>query len=378
MASTYRADHVGSLLRPPELLEAKAQAAEGKITPAQLQEAEDAAVIQALALQKAAGIDVVTDGEYRRVAWSAAAAGAIDGLVPVQGSPIRRIFADWRGPDADEINNMMARGQAMVAGEKMRKTRRFVATDAAFLKQHAGAPWKITLPGPVSMAGGMFEPGVSDKAYSSMLDVANDLAGMVNDEMKALLADGCNYIQMDSLHYVERIADVTVRPRMEAAGEDPEAYLDELIRLDNVALAGIRGSGGVTVGLHMCRGNARSRWHAEGSYEPIAEKAFAQLNVDRFLLEYESDRAGGFEPLRFVPRDKMVVLGLISSKVADLEGVDTLRRRVEEASKYISVDQLAISPQCGFASTQLGNLISWDDQRRKLELVSEAARKAFS
>jgi 5-methyltetrahydropteroyltriglutamate--homocysteine methyltransferase len=211
-----------------------------------------------------------------------------------------------------------------------------------------------------------------------MLDVAADLAGMVNDEMKALLADGCNYIQMDSLHYVERIADVTVRPRMEAAGEDPEAYLDELIRLDNIALNGIRGRGDVIVGLHMCRGNARSRWHAEGSYEPIAEKAFAQLNVDRFLLEYESDRAGGFEPLRFVPRDKQVVLGLISSKVPELEQLDTLRRRIEEATKYISIDQLAVSPQCGFASTQLGNLLTWDEQRKKLELVSEVARKALS
>jgi 5-methyltetrahydropteroyltriglutamate--homocysteine methyltransferase len=128
----------------------------------------------------------------------------------------------------------------------------------------------------------------------------------------------------------------------------------------------------------MCRGNARSRWHAEGSYEPIAEKAFAQLNVDRFLLEYESDRAGGFEPLRFVPRDKQVVLGLISSKLPELEQVETLRRRIEEASKYISVDQLAVSPQCGFASTQLGNLLTWDEQRKKLELVAEVARKALS
>lgn len=378
MASPYRADHVGSLLRPPELLEVKAQFAEGKATEAQVRAAEDAAVLKAIELQKSAGIDVVTDGEYRRVAWSAAATSALGGLVPVQGSPIRRIFADWRGPDAEELNQTMARGQAMVAGEKLTKTRRFVDVDAAFLKQHAGAPWKITLPGPVSMAGGMFEPGVSDKAYSSMLGVAADLAGMVNDEMKALLADGCNYIQMDSLHYVERIADVTVRPRMEAAGEDPDAYLDELIRLDNIALNGIRGSGDVTVGLHMCRGNARSRWHAEGSYEPIAEKAFAQLNVDRFLLEYESERAGGFEPLRFVPRDKMVVLGLISSKVPQLEQVDTLRRRIEEATKYISIDQLAVSPQCGFASTQLGNLLTWDEQRRKLELVSEVARQALS
>jgi 5-methyltetrahydropteroyltriglutamate--homocysteine methyltransferase len=211
-----------------------------------------------------------------------------------------------------------------------------------------------------------------------MLDIAADVAPMINDEFRALLEDGASYLQMDSLHYVERIADVTVRPRMIEQGEDPDAYLDELIRLDNIALAGIRGSGNVTVGLHMCRGNARSRWHAEGSYEPIAEKAFAQLNVDRFLLEYESERAGGFEPLRFVPRDKMVVLGLISSKVADLEPVDTLRRRIDEATKYISIDQLAISPQCGFASTQLGNLISWDDQRRKLELVAEVARKALS
>src|SRR3954465_10823337 len=209
MASSYRADHVGSLLRPPELLQVKAQFAEGKATEAQVRAAEDAAVLNAIEVQKNAGIDVVTDGEYRRVAWSAAATSALGGLVPVQGSPIRRIFADWRGPDAEELNATMARGQAMVAGQKLTKTRRFVDVDAAFLKQHAGAPWKITLPGPVSMAGGMFEPGVSDKAYTGMLDVAKDLAGMVNDEMKALLADGCNYIQLDSLHYVERIADVT-------------------------------------------------------------------------------------------------------------------------------------------------------------------------
>ncbi len=322
--------------------------------------------------------DVVTDGEYRRAAWSTAAAGAIEGLVPVQGSPIRRIFAEWRGPDPEEINRSIANAQSMVAGEKIRKTRRFVGEDAAFLRANAGAPWKVTLPGPMSMTGGMYEPGVSDKAYPTPFALAEDLAGMINEEMKALLADGISYMQMDSLHYVERVADVTVRPRMIAAGEDPEAYLDELIRLDNIALAGIRGSGNVTVGLHMCRGNARSRWHAEGGYEPIAEKAFQQLNVDRFLLEYESERAGGFEPLRFVPRDKMVVLGLISSKVPDLESVEQLRRRVEEASKYISVDQLAISPQCGFASTQFGNLLSWDDQQRKLELVAEASRKALT
>jgi 5-methyltetrahydropteroyltriglutamate--homocysteine methyltransferase len=353
-------------------------AAEGKIDHKHLEEIEDAAVLQALELQRAAGIDIFTDGEYRRASWSQAATNAIDGLVPVDGSPIRRIFDEWRGPEAAELNQTMTRARSMVAGDKVSKRERFVARDAAFLSKNAPGPWKITLPGPMSMAGGMFEPGVSDKIYPTRFALAEDLAGMVNDEFRALIGEGVSYAQMDSLHYVERVADKTVRPRMIAEGEDPDAYLDELIRLDNLALKGLRGTAGVTVGMHMCRGNARSRWHAEGSYEPIAEKAFGQLNVDRFLLEYESERAGGFEPLRFVPRDKTVVLGLISSKLPELEDVDNLRRRVEEASKYIPVANLAVSPQCGFASTQQGNLLTWDEQRRKLELVSELARKALT
>ncbi len=361
-ATKYRADHVGSLLRPPELLEARAAFTDGKISEEQLREVEDASVLKALEMERQSGISVFTDGEYRRTGWSNPAAGAISGLVPVEGSPIRRIFDVWRGPTPDEpvandVNTMLQRARAMVAGEKLQKTRRFVATDAAFLSEHAPGPWKITLPGPMSMAGGMYEPGVSEKAYPTRFDLAQDLAGMINDEMKALVKDGAPYVQLDSLHYVERVADKTVRPRMIAEGEDPDAYLNELIRLDNIALDGLRGTPGVTVGLHMCRGNARSRWHAEGDYEPIAEKAFAQLNVDRFLLEYESERAGGFEPLRFVPKDKMVVLGLISSKLPELEQVDYLRRRIEEATKYVSIDNLAISTQCGFASTAQGNLL---------------------
>jgi 5-methyltetrahydropteroyltriglutamate--homocysteine methyltransferase len=374
----YRADHVGSLLRPPELLDARARFNEGKISEADLREIEDESILQALELQRQAGVDILTDGEYRRAGWSSAAAGSIEGLTTVEGSPIRRIFAEWRGPDPGEINQALTRAQAQVAAEKVRKTRRFVATDAAFLKQHAGGPWKITLPGPMSMAGGMFEPGVSDKVYANRVALAEDLAPMVNDEFQALVEDGVSYAQMDSLHYVERVADITVRQRMIDEGEDPDTYLDDLIRLDNLALQGLRGTPGLTIGLHMCRGNARSRWHAEGSYEPIAEKAFAQLNVDRFLLEYESERAGGFEPLRYMPKDKMVVLGIISSKVPELESIDMLRRRVEEASKYVPIENLAVSPQCGFASTQLGNLLTWDEQRRKLELVAELARKALT
>ena len=377
-AAPYRADHVGSLLRPPELLDARARFTEGQLPEAQLLQIENESVLKALELQRQAGIDVFTDGEYRRSGWSAAAAGAIEGLVQVEGSPIRRIFAEWRGPEPAEINQALARAQSMVAAEKVRKTRRFVARDAAFLHEHAPGPWKVTLPGPMSMAGGMFEPGVTEAAYPNRFSLAEDLAPMLNEEFTALVQDGAAYIQLDSLHYVERVADITVRERMIAEGEDPDSYLDGLIRLDNMALSGLRGTPGLTVGLHMCRGNARSRWHAEGSYEPIAEKAFQQLNVDRFLLEYESERAGGFEPLRFVPRDKSVVLGIVSSKVGELESVDELRRRIEEATKYVPIENLAVSPQCGFASTQMGNLLTWDEQRRKLVLVVELARKAFS
>ncbi|HEY7467282.1 MAG TPA: 5-methyltetrahydropteroyltriglutamate--homocysteine S-methyltransferase [Dehalococcoidia bacterium] len=378
MPTPYRADHVGSLLRPPELLEARAGFAEGKITQQQLREVEEASILKALELERASGIDVVTDGEYRRAGWSGPAqSGTIEGLVPVTGSPIRRIFAEWRGPNANEANQTATQQRAMVAGEKLRKVKRFVADDAAFLKQHAGMPWKITMPGPMSMTGGMFEPGVSDKVYATPFALAEDLAGMLNDEVKALIADGISYIQLDSLHYVERVADKTVRQRMIDSGEDPEAYLDQLIRLDNLALAGARGTPGVTVGLHMCRGNNRSRWHAEGGYDPVAEKAFQQLNVDRFLLEYETERAGSFEPLRWVPKDKTVVLGIISSKLPELESIDLLKRRIEEATKYVPIENIAVSPQCGFASTQFGNLLTWDEMRRKLELVAEVGHKVL-
>jgi methionine synthase II (cobalamin-independent) len=377
-ASPYRAEQVGSLLRPTELLEARQQFNQGQLSEERLHEIEDASILKALEMQRTAGIDILTDGEYRRTGWSAAAAGAIDGLVPVEGSPIRRIFAEWRGPEAGEFNQNLSRVQAMVAGSTIHKTRRFVDRDAAFLKENAPGPWKITLPGPMSMAGGMFEPVVSEVAYADRFALAEDLAPMLNDEFTALVRDGAKYVQLDSLHYVERVADTTVRQRMLEEGEDPDAYLDALIRLDNMALEGLRGMPGLTVALHMCRGNARSRWHAEGSYEPVAEKAFQQLNVDRFLLEYESERAGGFEPLRFMPRDKSVVIGIVSSKVGELENVDDLRRRVEEAAKYVPIENIAVSPQCGFASTQQGNLLSWDEQRRKLELVAELARKALS
>jgi 5-methyltetrahydropteroyltriglutamate--homocysteine methyltransferase len=228
----------------------------------------------------------------------------------------------------------------------------------------------------MSGAGHLFKAGVSDAYYPTRLDLAYEIVGMLKQEIAALQADGVAYIQLDSLHYVERVADTTIRARMIAEGDDPERYLDNLIAVDNAALADAKRDG-VTVGMHMCRGNNRSAWHAEGSYEPIAEKAFNQLNVDRFLLEFDTERAGGFEPLRFVPKDKMIVLGLISSKEPALESVDQLRHRIDEAARYVPLENLAIAPQCGFASTMFGNLLTWDEQKRKLELVVETARKVW-
>jgi 5-methyltetrahydropteroyltriglutamate--homocysteine methyltransferase len=378
MPQPYRADHVGSLLRPPELLEARAEHAAGRLTATELREVEDASVLKALDLQREVGIDIYTEGEYRRSGWSTAVRDSVEGLVPSEISPLGGFLGPWQGPHGALATASMVSGtvSGMVAAEKLRQVRRLVGVEATFLKEHAPGPWKITMPGAMSSAGQLFRSGITDAVYPTRRDLAYDIVPMVRREIAALHEDGAAYIQLDSLHYVERVADLTIRARMIAEGEDPDRYLDDLIAIDNATLEGARRDG-VTIGMHMCRGNNRSAWHAEGSYEPVAEKAFGQLNVDRFLLEYDTDRAGGFEPLRFVPAPKMVVLGLISSKEPALESVDALRRRVDEAARYVPLERLAIAPQCGFASTALGNLLTWDDQRRKLELVVEVARKIW-
>src|SRR3984893_13045963 len=378
MAAPYRADHVGSLLRPPELLQARDEFRQNRLTADQLRQAEDAAILKALDLQREVGIDVFTEGEYRRSGWSTSIRDSVAGLVPTAGSPIQGFLGQWQGPNGQLATQTMLAGTVagMVAGEKLRQVRRLAGTEAAFLKQHAPGPWKITMPGAMSGTGQLFKQGVTEAAYRTRLALARDIVGMLKKEIAALQVDGVSYIQLDSLHYVERVADNTIRARMIAQGEDPDQYLDDLIAIDNATLEDARREG-LTVGMHMCRGNNRSAWHAEGSYEPIAEKAFNQLNVDRILLEFATEPAGGSEPLRFVPKSRMVVLGLISSKEPALEPIDQLRRRIDEAARYVPIENLAIAPQCGFASTMLGNLLTWDEQRKKLELVVETARKVW-
>ena len=372
MATEYRAEHIGSLLRPSELLQARLSHSQGNTTLDQLREIEDQYILNALELQRQVGLDVYSDGEYRRAWFAGAFEESTEGTVIDPDAP-----ADtrWQGQDREQANATAADLSLAlrVVGAKLRQIRRLTAHESGFLKQHAPGPFKITLPGVMTRGIAWYKPGLTDKFYPTRADLVQDMAGMVQREIKALLDEGVSYIQLDSLDYVIRLADPRRREQIIQAGQDPAKELDDTIAVDNACLHQAKGSG-VTVALHMCRGNNRSSWISEGGYEVVAEKAFNSLQVDRFLLEYDTDRAGGFEPLRFMPRDKTVVLGLVSTKDPSLESQDLLRQRIDEAARYVPLENLAISPQCGFASTAPGNLLTEDQQRRKLELVVETAR----
>jgi 5-methyltetrahydropteroyltriglutamate--homocysteine methyltransferase len=247
--------------------------------------------------------------------------------------------------------------------------------EVPFLKKHAQAPYKVTLPAPSNFMLASYKRGVTDKFYPTHADLLNDLVEIVRDEVKWLVTEGVNYIQFDAPFY-SYFLDPLQRARMRQEGRNPDKELESGIAGDNAALRDVpRGS--VTLALHVCRGNNRSRWYTEGGYDAIAEKLFGSLHVDRFLLEYDTARSGGFEPLRLVPRGKIVVLGLITTKEPKLESQSELRRRIDEASRFVPLENLALSPQCGFASTAAGNLLSMGEQWKKLELVVDTARKVW-
>jgi 5-methyltetrahydropteroyltriglutamate--homocysteine methyltransferase len=376
MTTTVRADQIGSFLRPSALLDAIANHRRGDLDTEGLQAAEDAAIGEILEVQRAAGVDIYSDGEYRR-SWFASAWGdCVAGLVE---APHRDLIAmEWDGPTRDLAGAALEIPQMThVVGAPISATRSFTAHEASFLADHAPGPYKITLPGITQQALQWFRPGITDAHYATLGELADAMAGLLADEVTDLVAAGVSFVQLDSLVYVVQYGDERYRADLLANGVDPEQLLADTIRSDNASLAPAREAEGTSVGVHMCRGNNRSAWSAAGGYDPIAERAFSELDVDRFLLEYDSDRAGGFEPLRFVPPGKVVALGLVSTKVPQLESQDDLLRRIEEASRYLPVEQLALSPQCGFASVLEGNMLGWDDQRRKLELVADTARKVW-
>jgi 5-methyltetrahydropteroyltriglutamate--homocysteine methyltransferase len=364
MTTPYRAENVGSFLRPPELLQARAAYASGKSTQDELRAAEDRAILQTFEGERRAGLPIYTDGELRRGSWLTDMADAVEGFVP------DKVMLDWKGPGGGSEGST-----AQVVGAKLRKVRKMAAHELPFLKKSAPGPFKITLPSPSNFMVSSYKRGITDRFYPSHADLLRDLVEIIQDEIRWLVAEGATYIQFDAPYYSHYL-DPKQRDHMRTIGLDPDEQFEKSIAGDNAALSQIpRGS--VRRACHICRGNSRSRWYTEGGYDAIAEKLFGLLDVDAFLLEYDSDRSGGFEPLRLVPRGKTVVLGLVTTKEPRLESQDDLRRRIDEAARFVPLENLALSTQCGFASVAAGNLLSVDDQWRKLALVVDTARKVW-
>lgn len=362
MGAPYRADQVGSYLRPAELLAARQDVAD----PQRLRAIEDRHILRVLARQQELGLDVFTDGELRRRNFMSDLIDAVEGFDT--GDAVAR---SWQGSTGVAVSSVTG-----IVTAKLRQVRRMTAHELGFLKAHSPGAIKVTLPTANQFPAIAFKRGITDKVYRDHSALLWDIVPVVKAEIAALAADGVPYVQIDAPRYSYYIDPKWRAYVKEEMRVEPDAALDEAIRADNACLAGARRPG-VTLAIHLCRGNNRSQWYAEGGYDPIAEKLFGTLAVDRFLLEYDDERSGTFEPLRFVPRGKTVVLGLVSSKRPQLEFRRELVRRINEAARYVPLEHLALSPQCGFASTMEGNLLTEDDQWAKLRLVVETAREVW-
>jgi 5-methyltetrahydropteroyltriglutamate--homocysteine methyltransferase len=375
--SRIRTDVVGSLLRPEHLKEAYAQRDQGTLSAEELSRIEDDAIREAVRLQEEIGLDVVTDGEFRRLNFQDSFAASVSGFdarpmnlsfmesLSREGKPLQR----W---DPYHVPQGAAILQRRPVSQKLRLTRNLPLEEYSFVSGAARKPAKVTLVGPDRISQ-RFDYQNSKSIYWSMEDFIADVTRIEREMIRALVEAGCRYVQIDAPGYTAYV-DGPSLAEMKERGEDPVKNLARSIKADNELL---RLFDDVTFGIHLCRGNQRSMWHREGSYDAIAEMLFTELRHDRLLLEYDSPRAGTFEPLRFVPKGKTVVLGLVSTKVPELETVDDLKQRIDRASRYIPLEQLALSPQCGFASDVVGNLISEEDQKRKLEIVVETARQVW-
>ncbi|HEX6544407.1 MAG TPA: cobalamin-independent methionine synthase II family protein [Ktedonobacterales bacterium] len=358
---TYRSDVVGSLLRPQYLVDARAQHEAGELTPAEFKRIEDRAVREAIALQEAAGLDVVTDGEQRRYAFYGHLVDSLDGFDK---------FGGWAIPFRDESGEQLVLKRPVVV-ERLSWKRSMCAEEWVFLRAVATRPGKVTMLS-AQQAAAYYDPEKSKSAYPTRDEYLADIVDFSRREIAELVRLGCTYIQIDAPQYAA-LLDPQMREGYRQRGSDPDEMIDRCIEMDNAI---IDGHPGVLFAIHICRGNNQSKFYASGDYEPIA-RIFSQTHFRRFLLEYDDERSGGFEPLRHVPEDRSVVLGLVSTKKPQMETADELRRRVDEASRYVSLDRLALSPQCGFASTMEGNRVSMDDERRKLELVASVAREVW-
>jgi 5-methyltetrahydropteroyltriglutamate--homocysteine methyltransferase len=358
---TYRSEVVGSLLRPTYLVEAREQLAAGQLSAAAFKAIEDRAVNEAIALQENAGIDVITDGEMRRYAFFGHLVEALEGFDKYGG---------WAIPFTDETGEQLVLKRPVVV-ERLKWRRSMCAEEWVYLRARSHHPAKVTMIS-AQQAAAYYDPEKSRGAYPSRDAYLADIVDFSRQEVEELIRLGCTYIQIDAPQYAA-LLDPQMREGYRQRGSDPDKLIDLCIEMDNAI---IDGHPGVTFAIHICRGNNQSKFYARGDYEPIA-RIFSQTHFQRFLLEYDDERSGSFEPLKHVPSDRFVVLGLVSTKKPRPESTDELRRRIEEAARIIPLERLALSPQCGFASTIEGNRISYDDQRRKLELVASVAQEVW-
>jgi 5-methyltetrahydropteroyltriglutamate--homocysteine methyltransferase len=361
-----RYDHVGSFLRPGYLLEARARHGHGEIDDAQLRTVEDRAIAEVVRLQEAVGMKAITDGEYRRTYFHL---DFLDQLGGVQTTPPVIV----NRPDGTRA----LAPPVMHVVDKVRHVHNIEVDNFRFVKSQvsAGSVVKVAIPSPTMLHFRGGRSGISAKAYPE-LDPAfyDDVARAFGDELRALYAAGCRYVQMDDTN-LAYLCDPKMREAARQRGDDPDELPRRYATFINKVVA--QKPAGMLLAIHLCRGNFRSTFAASGDYEPVAEALFAQMQVDAYFLEYDDNRSGDFRPLRFLPKGKTAVLGLVSSKFGELESADELKRRIDEAAKYAPLDQLALSPQCGFASSAEGNDIQWDEQRRKLELVVAVAREVW-
>ena len=362
----FRAEHIGSLLRPPKLLAERGKFARGEIDYCTLKKQEDKDIRDAIQLQEQLGLKFVTDGEFRRRSYHSffyrrLGAISIDTL---------------QGVETEGTSNSSGRGTQPVAviGSRVRWTNPINVEDFAFLKSNTDRLPKITIPGPCALHFRGGDAAVLAGAYKDIDQFWSDIIEAFTKELNALWAAGCRYVQIDETAFA-KFGDPDVLASLAARGDNWLQLIDKYIEVTNCVLS--RAPEGLNIGIHLCRGNRGGRWHAEGSYEAIAERFFNVLDADFYFLEYDSPRSGDFTPLRFVPQHKSIVLGLLSTKIPDLEERPVLYRRLDEATKFVALERLSVSPQCGFASVDTGNPVTLEVQRRKLELVCDFAREVW-
>jgi 5-methyltetrahydropteroyltriglutamate--homocysteine methyltransferase len=359
----FRADHVGSLLRPAPLKEARSKREKGEITAAQLKEIEDREIEKIIKKQEAIGLKLATDGEFRRSWWQFDFYKRLDGVeLYSTGKGIKFAGVETKPESVRVIGKIGFSGHPHLE-------------DFRFVKDHAKVTPKMTIPAPSTLHFRQGRPTISKEAYPDLDAYFHDVGQAYRKAIHAFYDAGCRYLQLDDTAW-SMICDPKEREASKARGDDPDRLPAQYARMTNAALAGRPDD--MVVTMHSCRGNFRSTFIAQGGYEFVAEHLLSELDIDGYFLEYDTDRAGGFEPLRFVPKGKkQVVLGLVTSKSGKLESKDAIKRRIDEATKYVAIEQLCLSPQCGFASTEEGNVLAEDEQWAKLGMIVELADEVW-